>query len=51
MLFKNDSEVRLRSLDVYPRYKVATLQTPRLMPAKPTGIGETTPVDPLRYAH
>jgi len=55
MLLKNDPEVRLRSLDVYPRsaprHKVATLQTPRLMPAKPTGIGETTPVDPLRYAH
>jgi len=55
MLFKNDPEVRLRSLDAYPRsappHKVATRQTPRLMPAKPTGIGETTPVDPLRFAH
>ena len=54
MLLKNDPQIRLRPLADYPLsappYKVPTTKGPRLIKGRTTGVGETTPIDPLRFS-
>jgi len=53
-LLRDDSRIRLRSLDDYPLRAPAVRRPagrgPRLMKGTATGVGETTPVDPLKFA-
>lgn len=52
-LLRSDPEIRLRSLEEYPR--TAPVRRPagggaKLIRGATTGVGETTPVDPLKFA-
>ena len=53
-LLKEDPTIRLRALSEYPeKAPVAQPRTqgPRLIRGSTTGIGESTPVDPMKFAH
>jgi hypothetical protein len=54
LLLLNDPEIRLRELSDYPAAAVQRRREERgakLIRSVPTGVGETTPVDPLKFAH
>ncbi|WP_457605802.1 hypothetical protein [Nitratifractor sp.] len=50
---KKDPQIRLEALDDYPSSGVPapTKRKARLVPAPATGVGESTPIDPLKFAH
>jgi len=53
-LLKSDPQIRLRELADYPESVPLPRTSPRgvkLIPGATTGVSETTPVDPLNFAH
>jgi hypothetical protein len=53
-LLKSDPQIRLRELADYPERAPLSRTKPRgvkLIPGVTTGVSETTPVDPLKFAH